>query len=185
MVITDEHLDNTEGLQQLLPDVLDDDALREAAEAAAQKAQIAEARAEQWAQVAVKARREEVAYLQILRLRNDEPDSPPHSQSIPEVSASSNGDQPVVRASIQVLEREGRPLHISELMRILQESNVEIPGSGEQANLISYLRRDTNIVRPSRGVYGLRAWGLEDMAPTKRAPKRRRKTSKKKVRGGR
>jgi hypothetical protein len=81
---------------------------------------------------------------------------------------------PAVQAVVQELAAAGRPLHISDLMRILREAQVKIPGAGTQANLITHLRRDPRLVRPSRGMYGLSAWGLENM-PTTRHRKRRRK----------
>jgi hypothetical protein len=59
-------------------------------------------------------------------------------------------------------------------MRLLREAEVQIPGAGTQANLITHLRRDPRFVRPSRGMYGLSEWGLENM-PTPTRRKRRRK----------
>jgi hypothetical protein len=81
---------------------------------------------------------------------------------------------PAVQAVVRELAGAGRPLHISDLMRLLGEAQVEIPGAGTQANLITHLRRDPRLVRPSRGMYALSAWGLENM-PTTTHPKRRRK----------
>src|SRR5205085_2174135 len=52
---------------------------------------------------------------------------------------------PAVGASIEELDRSGRPLHISELMRLLSDRGVEIPGSGQQANLIAHLTRAPEI----------------------------------------
>lgn len=179
MVINESHLDSPEALQQLLPDVLKLEELQEAADAAAQKAQIAEARSEQWAQIAMKARREEEAYLQILRLRRDDDSASDDQASLSLVSHDADDVHPVIAASIALLRQERRPMHIGELMNRLQAKSVRIPGSGEQANLISYLRRDDRIVRPSRGVYGLRELGLEDMAPAKRrTPKKRPRARK-------
>lgn len=84
-----------------------------------------------------------------------------------------------LQAVVAELESAGRPLHISELMRLLHDRNVPIPGSGAQANLISHLRRDERIVRPSRGMYALATWGLENMPTTER---RRRKNKRRRVR---
>ena len=74
---------------------------------------------------------------------------------------------------VRILEGQTRPIHISELMKTLTEMGVEIPGKGNAANVISHLVRDPRVVRPSRGMYALRAWGLEDMPV-----KRRKKTTK-------
>jgi len=68
---------------------------------------------------------------------------------------------PVVTEAIAELDREKRPLHISELMQALRDRGVEIPGQGEPANLIAHLTKDERIVRPSRGMYALALWGLE------------------------
>jgi hypothetical protein len=81
---------------------------------------------------------------------------------------------PVVQAVIEELSSAGRPVHISELMRLLRDRNVSIPGSGTQANLITHLRRDDRLIRPSRGMYGLAAWGLQAMPASRRV--RRKKT---------
>ena len=92
------------------------------------------------------------------------------SSSAPPVQVGSEAIEAVIRE----LSSADRPLHISELMRLLREKNVRIPGAGTQANLITHLRRDQRIVRPTRGMYGLSVWGLENM----RAPKRRRRLRK-------
>lgn len=81
---------------------------------------------------------------------------------------------PVVQAVIQELATAGRPLHISELMRLLRVGGVQVPGAGTQANLITHLRRDSRLVRPSRGMYGLAEWGLDNMP----VPERRRRRKK-------
>lgn len=80
---------------------------------------------------------------------------------------------PVVVASIAELEKAGRPLHISELMQTLQEQGEGIPGSGQQANLIAHLTRESQIVRPSRGMYALASWGIEAKPRVKPAVRRR------------
>ena len=82
----------------------------------------------------------------------------------------------VIEAVVAILAGAKRPVHISELMRLLGERSVTIPGSGTQANLISYLRRDNQIVRPSRGMYGLAVWGLVEMPrSSKKGRKNRRR----------
>jgi hypothetical protein len=82
---------------------------------------------------------------------------------------------PAVEAVVRELGNAGRAVHISDLMRLLREAQVEIPGAGSQANLITHLRRDPRLVRPSRGMYGLAEWGLENMARTKQRKRRRRR----------
>jgi hypothetical protein len=81
----------------------------------------------------------------------------------PQASADRGGAHPAVEAVITALAESRKPVHVSELMRVLAQSAVRLPGAGRQANLISHMRRDARIVRPSRGMYALREWGLEDM----------------------
>lgn len=92
------------------------------------------------------------------------------------VSVTKSGHN-ALEAVVAVLEEANRPVHISDLMRLLGEKNVQIPGSGTQANLISHLRRDKRIVRPSRGMYGLAGWGLIEM-PSRSKRRRRRRRAK-------
>ncbi len=94
--------------------------------------------------------------------------------AVPEVLALGKSKHPVVQAIVDELAAAGRPVHISDLMRNLRDRSVRIPGSGTQANLISYLRRDSRLVRPSRGMYGLAVWGLENMPTTKGRRRKRR-----------
>lgn len=82
---------------------------------------------------------------------------------------------PVTDEVARELANTGRPIHISELMRLLNERNVPIPGAGTQANLIAHLRRDIRFVRPSRGMYALAAWGLENMPITSKRSRRKRR----------
>ena len=88
---------------------------------------------------------------------------------------SDDSKHPAVQAVVRELAVAGRPLHISDLMRILRDGHVQIPGAGTQANLITHLRRDPRLVRPSRGMYGLLAWGLENMPTSKRRKRRKRR----------
>jgi hypothetical protein len=97
-------------------------------------------------------------------------------------SVEARSIHPVVAATIGELERSGKPLHIGQIMAALERSGVSIPGAGGQANLISYLRRDTRIVRPTRGIYALTDWGFKAAAVGRR--KRARKKRGRKMLGG-
>jgi hypothetical protein len=81
--------------------------------------------------------------------------------------------------TVELLGESGRPIHISEIMRLLQQEGVELPGAGTQANLISHLTRDARIFRPARGMYGLTGW---DIAANLPRPARRRKNRKTRTR---
>ena len=71
----------------------------------------------------------------------------------------------LLAAVIDVLTERGEPTYIGDLMTALHERSVEIPGSGQQANVIAHISRDERIVRPQRGFYGLREWGLQTPEP--------------------
>lgn len=125
------------------------------------------------------ARQEERLLLQLLEVRGVLPGRDQKDRgevrrvSLQTQKVTTTSTHPVVMAVAEELATVGRPVHISDLMRILREKNISVPGSGTQANLISYLRREPQFVRTSRGMYGLAAWGLENM-PTVRKEKRRR-----------
>jgi hypothetical protein len=115
------------------------------------------------------ARKEERLLIKLLELRGiDSPDSGQKSgtvrKSVPgQKRASGYMRRPLIDAVIEELTSSGRPVHISELMRMLQTRGIPVPGLGTQANLISYLRREPQLVRTSRGMYALSAWGLKTL----------------------
>jgi len=134
--------------------------------------------------VIMAAREEERLLLRLLALRrgaapeqDDRPprETPPTNGSKP--AGSEDVKHPVVHAVVRELAAAGRPLHISDLMRLLHDAGVPIPGAGTQANLISHLRRDPRLVRPSRGMYGLSTWGLENMRIGTQRKRRKKRVS--------
>jgi hypothetical protein len=126
-------------------------------------------------------REEEQLLSRLLALRrtglaNSDGKSSKHAhQSTPPSAPAGEARHPVVHAVIDELTTAGRPLHISELMRLLRDRHIAIPGSGSQANLITHLRRDDRLIRPSRGMYGLAAWGLQAMAASRRVRRKKRR----------
>lgn len=100
-------------------------------------------------------------------------DAPKSSGSRPSVANSPEATHSAVETVVSELAVVGRPVHISDLMRLLKEKRVRLPGAGAQANLIALLRRDERIMRPSRGMYALRDWGLTDMDVVPRARRRK------------
>ncbi len=123
-----------------------------------------------------KAREEERLLARLLALRSSAGPAAQTSGLSGRESAPSSEPKarvPAVAAAIGELEMAGRPLHISELMRLLKNRGVSIPGAGKQANLIAHMSRDVRIVRPTRGMYALATWGL-DPIPAKKARRRRR-----------
>lgn len=125
------------------------------------------------------ARQEERLLIQLLELRGIRPsDSKQKTGTIRtpvsgDKQANTKPKHPLVDAVFEELASAGRPVHISDLMRIVRARGISIPGSGSQANLISYLRRERQFVRTSRGMYGLAVWGLDD-GPTIQRQKRKR-----------
>jgi len=159
--------------------VMSEEAISRALEAAKARLARAERERAELDRVIAAAREEEQLLQRLLALRRDGAAADVAISTIATDQRSSRfgieRTQPVVAAVIQELEAAKRPLHISELMRLLRERNVAIPGSGAQANLITHLRRDDRLVRPSRGMYGLAEWGLQSMPPTRRKRRRRKK----------
>lgn len=87
----------------------------------------------------------------------------------------------LLAAVIDILTERGEPTYIGDLMTALKKRSVEIPGSGQQANVIAHISRDERIVRPQRGFYGLREWGLTNARTTRGKSRRTRSASKTKA----
>lgn len=82
----------------------------------------------------------------------------------------------LIQVVADVLREYGKPMPIRLLMAEVVSRGAQIPGRGEQANLISVITRAPDIVRLQRGVYGLREWGLDGMVqvPARRTTRRRK-----------
>lgn len=164
-------------------EIMSEDTIRAALDSVRARIADAERQRAECDRVIAAGREEERLLLRLLALRHGdatEPESGPSQAAAP----SPDSETPVSKhQSLQVVVDElsaaGRPIHISELMRLLRERNTPIPGAGTQANLIAHLRRDRRVVRPSRGMYALASSGLENMPP---AGRRRRRTKRKRVR---
>jgi hypothetical protein len=158
-----------------------DESVVRALEAVRSKVSKAERDRAELERVIIAAREEQRLLERLLALRRGDGASNPLSGPVPdghvEESRGRNhdGQHPSVQVVIEELESANRPLHISDLMRILRERKIKIPGSGTQANLITHLRRDNRLVRPSRGMYGLAAWGLQSMPASPRGRRRRQR----------
>jgi len=79
-------------------------------------------------------------------------------------------------AVVELLRRQGKAMHIQELTVAVRKAGIPIPGRGESANVIAHIRSHPEVVRPVRGVYGLREWGIQEA--TTRPRKRRRRASR-------
>jgi hypothetical protein len=153
------------------------DAVEQAVEAIRRRITDAETRcAELQKRIAVD-REEERLLTRLLSLRrgelvqNNEATAP--SPRVPNDSPARPADA-VLQAVVAELTSAGRPLHISDLMRLLALRRIDIPGAGTQANLITYLRRDPRFIRSSRGMYALKEWGIDAMPPARRRKRRKR-----------
>ena len=163
------------------PFTMSQEAIEGALEAARSRLEQAEKGREEL-EHAIAATREEMRLLeQLLALRIQGMGGLSNKDNATEIARSralggkEQGKHQAVTAVIEELEAAGRPIHISELMRLLREKQVQIPGAGTQANLISHLRRDDRLVRPSRGIYGLAAWGLPSMISPARKWRRKKR----------
>lgn len=163
--------------------VMSEDAIEKALESARSRVSRGERDRAELDRAIATAREEQRLLEQLLALRREGiakcDDKPKELEHRNENSAVVSGTRTTaLEAVVQELKAAGRPLHISELMRLLRDKNVPVPGSGTQANLITHLRRDKRVVRPSRGMYGLAGWGLENMlAPTRKRRRRKRTRS--------
>ncbi|MGO9249616.1 MAG: hypothetical protein ACLQQB_05465 [Solirubrobacteraceae bacterium] len=139
------------------------------------------------------AQREERLLVELAQLRGWSDDEFESLAAEPTADARANGTGETRRrtpspmrtallaAVIDVLNERGEPTYIGDLMTALHERSVEIPGSGQQANVIAHISRDERIVRPQRGFYGLREWGLTDTRTAHGKSKRTRPASKAKA----
>jgi hypothetical protein len=156
------------------PGSLSDELLEAAVTAASERAAALEAKLESLIAARDQARREAHLLGELLAVRNGDETRTAVSAGGAKARASTKATRhPAVEQSLRELEQAGKPLHISELMRLLAARDVPIPGAGEQANLIAHLTRHPEVVRPSRGMYALRGWGVTESPPLKRATRKR------------
>ena len=125
---------------------------------------------------------EEKLWERLLALRQGLAEPEIRSDEAPHAAGEGVG-KAAMKAVYDELDKTQRPLHISEIMRLLASRGVELPGAGEQANLISHLRRDDRFVRTSRGMYALAAWGLTNEQPPPVRARRQRVRSGSKRQG--
>lgn len=165
-----EHLEESRVVLGEISDALSDEVLREALS-------VREQFVAKYRQLLGRAEKESYLIRQLIALRQDRSDLD-GAMPAPTIALTSAGSSlypsrhPVVDNVARILEEEGHPLHISEIMRFLQDQKVALPGRGEQANVIAHMRRDPRFVRPSRGVYGLSAWGLRGDGARRRTKKK-------------
>jgi hypothetical protein len=178
-------------VQPVAPETLSAETLIQAQKEARQRVGSLAERIAELQQVLVRIQEEDQLLEQLLAVRRGEASGP--SPKLTSIGADRPGDvavpsgkskHPVVQDVVSTLEEAKRPLHISELMRLLGQHGTPLPGSGTQANVIAHIRRDDRLVRPSRGMYGLTAWGLEEMPvrpAAARGKRRKRARSRKRV----
>ncbi len=84
----------------------------------------------------------------------------------------------------ETLESAGKPIHYRQLVSLLAERQVYVPGKDPGANLIAHLTRDSRFARVGRGMYGLASWPSVRTAGKKARGKRaaRKRTASKAVR---
>jgi hypothetical protein len=94
------------------------------------------------------------------------------SSELTEVVSDGSGPS-LAEAVVGVLRRQGKAMHIQELTVAVRKAGIPIPGRGESANVIAHIRSHPEVVRPVRGVYGLREWGIQDAVARPRKRRRR------------
>jgi hypothetical protein len=120
---------------------------------------------------------------ELLRLRRDpEPQKPVTLDGHLALAQPTDGSGPrseVSDAVIEILRTSGSPIHIQKLYVQALERGIHLPGKGQPANLISVIRSHPAIVRPMRGMYALREWGVDDYAAVPPPGKRRERRQQK------
>src|SRR5580692_422429 len=121
-----------ESTKESLPTEILSEALRDAH----RRINVCEAEIADLARELDKFREEERLLKKLLTLRNGEavkiegdPDATAGREHLDKLSAK----EITLSAVIEVLRETGKPVHISELMRVLRDRNIPIPGSGSQA----------------------------------------------------
>jgi hypothetical protein len=161
--------------EKILTSIMSETAIRAALDEVRLRVSDAERRRTELDRIIANGKEEERLLVRLQALRSGElgMDAEAPSQSDAVAPRAAGAGSLTVDAVVGELTNAARPLHVSELMRLLSERGIPIPGAGTQANLIAHLRRDDRIVRPSRGMYALAASGLENM-PSRTGRKRRR-----------
>jgi len=67
---------------------------------------------------------------------------------------------------------EKKPLHYSDIYKLLVKNGIPVPGKNPEANLLTQISRDERFVRVSPGTYGLADWGL---TPVKKVVRKRKR----------
>jgi hypothetical protein len=104
--------------------------------------------------------------------------SAPSQRATPPSAPDRKGSSFVDQAA-EVLRELGRPAHYRQLVELLADRKVYVPGKDPGANLISHITRDDRFVRTGRGLYGLAEWPSVSAARPK--SKRKRNTRKRKT----
>lgn len=99
------------------------------------------------------------------------PDSPQRDSTPKEKRSASFTDQ-----AAEILDQQGKPVHYRQLVTLLAERNIYIPGKDPGANLIAHITRDARFARVGRGMYGLAGW--PSVRSATRKPKRKSSTGK-------
>ena len=163
---------------ELLDNAMSDDALLKALENTRMLIARFEAQRTEATKHIERLRQEANLFERLFQLRRGGSIENGHQESIAGTDPSEEQlTQPGVVAVAEVIKEltyANRPLHISELMRVLRERNIPIPGAGLQANLIIHLSRDSRLVRTSRGMYALAAWGINNITPNQSRQSKKR-----------
>lgn len=74
------------------------------------------------------------------------------------------GDLDLEDAVEELLREFGKPMHIAVIREQLNTKGVQIPGRGDEANIIVRIRKvPERFTRTARGTYALPEWGIPEM----------------------
>jgi hypothetical protein len=75
----------------------------------------------------------------------------------------------------QILRNRGEPMHISTIRESLIEAGYQIPGRGDEANIIVRIRKHPErFTRTARGTYALTEWGIPELKTSTRRSRPRK-----------
>jgi hypothetical protein len=107
-------------------------------------------------------------------------DGPDANGSVPSAPARSGSiARYVVDNAVEILRKEGHPMHINDLHARFVERGLSVPGAGKPVNLTVHLRAAEEIASPTRGVYAL----VEQVGAVRPSRHAKKRSARRRVRG--
>jgi len=99
--------------------------------------------------------------------------SQPVTEAVTWRSAGSLADE-----ACNVLQEAGREMHYREIVAALEAKGITVPGKDPANNLVAHIFNDRRLLRPRRGVYGLREWfpkGMKSVGARRKTNRQQRR----------